>query len=75
DTPGSLYTMLGEFARRGINMQKIESRPSRKILGEYIFFIDVNGHRQEAALAAAINSMRAKSYYVKMLGSYPRFRL
>ncbi len=74
DTPGSLYTMLGEFARRGINMQKIESRPSRKILGEYIFFIDVNGHRQEAALAAAINSMRAKSYYVKMLGSYPRLR-
>lgn len=75
DTPGSLYTMLGEFASRGINLQKIESRPSRKVLGEYIFFIDVNGHRQDPVLEAAINTVRAKSYYVKMLGSYPCFRL
>lgn len=73
DTPGSLYTMLGEFASRGINLQKIESRPSRKVLGEYIFFIDVNGHRQDPALQEAINTVRAKSYYVKMLGSYPCF--
>lgn len=75
DTPGSLYTMLGEFAGRGINLQKIESRPSRKVLGEYIFFIDVNGHRQDPALAEALSIMRAKSYYIKMLGSYPCSRL
>lgn len=71
DTPGSLYKMLGEFASRGINLQKIESRPSKKVLGEYIFFIDVNGHRQDLALAEAIDTMQAKSYSVKMLGSYP----
>jgi prephenate dehydratase len=75
DTPGSLYAMLGEFASRGINLQKIESRPSRKVLGEYIFFIDVNGHRQDAPVKDAIDTMRAKSYNVKMLGSYPCFRL
>lgn len=75
DTPGSLYTMLGEFAGRCINMQKIESRPFRKVLGEYIFFIDVNGHRQDSQLAEAIAAVHAKSDYVKMLGSYPCYRL
>lgn len=75
DTPGSLYAMLGEFASRGINLQKIESRPSRKVLGEYIFFIDVNGHREDAPLKEAIDTMQTKSYNIKMLGSYPCFRL
>jgi prephenate dehydratase len=74
DTPGSLYAMLGEFAQRGINLQKIESRPSKQVLGEYIFFIDVNGHRLEPSLYEAIGNMQAKSYKVKVLGSYPRWR-
>jgi prephenate dehydratase len=74
DTPGSLYAMLGEFARRGVNLQKIESRPSKQVLGEYIFFIDVNGHRAAPSLQAAIKTMRAKSYQVKVLGSYPRWQ-
>jgi len=74
DKPGSLYAMLGEFARRGVNLQKIESRPSKQVLGEYIFFIDVNGHRFEPCLQEAIRSMQAKSYQVKVLGSYPRWQ-
>lgn len=73
DTPGSLYNMLGEFAKRGVNLQKIESRPSKQVLGEYIFFIDVAGHRSELALQEAIMTMRANSYQVKVLGSYPHW--
>ena len=50
DRPGSLYDFLGEFARRSINMTRIESRPSKKMLGDYWFFIDVEGHADDAVL-------------------------
>jgi prephenate dehydratase len=74
DTPGSLYIMLGEFASRGINLQKIESRPSKQILGEYIFFVDVNGHRSDPVMQKAIKAVRNQSFYIKILGSYPCHR-
>ena len=72
DRPGSLLDILQEFAGRGINLTKIQSRPTRKALGEYYFFIDMEGHIEDETVAAAIESLRGKLREVKLLGSYPR---
>ncbi len=70
--PGSLYRALEEFAVRGINLTKIESRPSKEKAWEYVFIIDFEGHRLEANCADAIKSLSRKVPYIKVLGSYPR---
>ncbi len=72
DRPGALYEFLGEFARRSINMTRIESRPSKKVLGDYWFFIDVEGHEKDKALKEAISAFKDKCTTLKVLGSYPR---
>ena len=72
DRPGALYEFLGEFARRSINMTRIESRPSKKLLGDYWFFIDVEGHQKDPELREAISALKDKSTTLKVLGSYPR---
>lgn len=72
DRPGALYDFLGEFAHRRINMTRIESRPSKKLLGDYWFFIDVEGHRDDALLREAISALKDKCTTLKVLGSYPR---
>jgi prephenate dehydratase len=72
DRPGALYEFLGEFARRSINMTRIESRPSKKVLGDYWFFIDVEGHAAEGVLKEAIAALAHKNTRLKVLGSYPR---
>ncbi|ACA60397.1 prephenate dehydratase [Candidatus Desulforudis audaxviator] len=69
--PGSLYRLLGEFARRGINLTRIESRPAKTRLGEYIFFIDLEGHPGEPEVDEALAGVRARSSFCKILGSYP----
>lgn len=69
--PGSLLEILQEFASRGIDLTKIESRPTKKVLGEYYFFIDVKGHVDEPEVAAAIGSLVGKLRELKLLGSYP----
>lgn len=71
DRPGGLYEILGEFAGRGINLTRIESRPSRKMLGDYVFFIDLEGHRSEKRIAEALTNVRKKASFFKLLGSYP----
>ena len=71
DAPGMLYTVLGEFARRGINMTKIESRPTRATLGRYIFLLDAEGHREEGKMKEALQAVRAQVSMYKVLGSYP----
>lgn len=71
DRPGGLYEILGEFASRAINMTRIESRPSRKMLGDYVFFIDLAGHREDPKVAQALAAVRRKASFFKMLGSYP----
>jgi prephenate dehydratase len=76
DRPGGLYDVLGEFAKRNINLTKIESRPSKKKLGNYIFFIDFEGHREDSEVGnilntIKINTMKTKISYIKLLGSYP----
>lgn len=69
--PGSLLEILQEFASRGIDLTKIESRPTKKVLGEYYFFIDVKGHVDDPEVAAAIGSLVGKLRELKLLGSYP----
>lgn len=73
DRPGALYGALGEFADRGINLTKIESRPARRSIGYYIFFVDCEGHREDDLLAEAIDAVKLRSTYFKVLGSYPRW--
>ena len=71
DYPGLLHELLGHFAGNGINLSKIESRPSKGRLGDYIFFIDVLGHQQDDRVASALEALRKKAF-LKVLGSYPR---
>ncbi|MFY9113757.1 MAG: prephenate dehydratase [Dethiobacteria bacterium] len=75
DGPGSLYNILGLFAARGINLTRIESRPARKTLGEYLFFIDFEGHRQEKNAGELLDELVARVNFIKMLGSYPSLNL
>lgn len=72
DRPGALYDVLGIFQKNGINLTKIESRPSKKGLGKYLFFIDYMGHRKDAVFEDIINEIDEKTYFLKVLGSYPQ---
>jgi prephenate dehydratase len=74
DRPGLLVGSLQEFSDRGINLSKIESRPSKEKLGTYIFLMDVDGHRSEAVLAEALNAIEERCSFFRVLGSYPRYR-
>ncbi len=74
DRAGTLVGVLEELARANINMTKLESRPSKEVLGQYIFLVDVNGHRLDATLAAVLERVRAKTGLFKVFGSYPRYR-
>ncbi len=69
--PGSLLEILQEFASRGINLTRIESRPTKKVMGEYYFFMDVEGHVAEPRVAEAIGSLAGRLRELKLLGSYP----
>ena len=74
DRPGALLAILHEFSDRGINLTKLESRPTKERLGEYCFFIDIEGHAAEDNVKHALTSLRTKILDVKVLGSYPRAR-
>jgi prephenate dehydratase len=69
--PGALYECLGEFATRGINLTKIESRPRLNRPWQYIFYLDFEGHWQDPQCEAAIMGLLRRSSFVKLLGSYP----
>jgi prephenate dehydratase len=71
DRPGSLLAILQEFAARAINLTKLESRPTKRGLGDYCFFIDIEGHIADELLADALRNLAAKQAEVKFLGSYP----
>lgn len=75
DRVGALFEMLGPFAKHRINLTKIESRPSKKKPWEYIFFIDIHGHREDANVQAALKEIDEQSQWLKILGSYPRGEL
>lgn len=69
--PGSLLAILQEFAARAINLNKLESRPTKQEFGDYCFFIDCDGHIADELLADALRNLAAKQADVKFLGSYP----
>ncbi len=70
--PGSLYSCLGAFAMNDVNLTKLESRPSREKLGDYYFFIDIEGHRKDKEVKKAILKLKEEAKEVKLLGSYPK---
>jgi len=70
--PGALYKALGEFATRGINLTKIESRPTKQKPWEYNFYLDFEGHRTEAECIQALKGLENSSTFIKILGSYPK---
>jgi chorismate mutase/prephenate dehydratase len=71
DEPGALEQTLRPFGSRGINLSKIESRPSRKKAWDYLFFIDFIGHYEDAPVQAALAELEGHCSFVKWLGSYP----
>jgi prephenate dehydratase len=74
DRAGILVETLEELARANINMTKLESRPSKATLGEYIFLVDFNGHRLDPHVADLLERIRAKTGLFKVFGSYPCYR-
>lgn len=73
DRPGALYEILGAFAKRKINLTKIESRPSKKELGDYYFYIDFEGCSSDELIKDALEDIKAKVDTLKVLGSFPAF--
>ncbi len=71
DRPGSLLAILQEFAARAVNLTKLESRPTKRSLGEYCFIIDFEGHVADELVADCLRDLKAKLADVKFLGSYP----
>ena len=71
DYPGALYDVLGEFVQRGINLTKIESRPSKRALGDYMFHIDCEGHIEEEKVKETLRGVESKVAMLKILGAYP----
>ena len=68
---GALYDVLGEFARRFVNLTRIESRPARTELGAYMFFFDLDAHSDADAVRASIDAVAEKSVWLKVLGAFP----
>jgi len=71
DKPGALYDMLSPLKKAGINLSKIESRPSKRKAWEYIFFIDMEGHADSPRVRKALEELKGSCLYLKVLGSYP----
>ena len=72
DRPGSLVGVLLEFSKRGINLNKIESRPTRRSLGRYFFLADIDGHCDDEDVRNALEAIGGMVSMLKVLGSYPR---
>jgi len=73
DRPGGLYNILGIFQKDNINLTKIESRPSKKGLGKYLFFVDFNGHIEDKIIQDILDEIDENTYFLKVLGSYHEF--
>ncbi len=71
NVPGAIVELLTPLARHQVSMTKLESRPSKIGMWEYVFFVDVEGHHQEAAVASALAELRQRASLIKVLGSYP----
>ncbi|KAF0203474.1 MAG: chorismate mutase / prephenate [Gallionellaceae bacterium] len=69
--PGAVHDLLLPLAQNGVSMTKLESRPSRAGLWEYVFYVDIEGHQSDAKVAAALAQLKQIAAFVKVLGSYP----
>lgn len=69
--PGAVHQLLEPLARHGVSMTKLQSRPARNGMWEYMFYIDIEGHQADAPVAAALAELEARASFVKVLGSYP----
>ncbi len=69
--PGAVHDLLVPLAQNGVSMTKLESRPSRAGLWEYVFYVDIEGHQADAKVAAALGQLKKIAAFVKVLGSYP----
>ncbi len=75
NVPGVLHAVLGEFAAENLQLTKIESRPTKGWLGEYVFLLDLEGHRLDPPVARVLDRIREACAILKVFGSYPRFPL
>lgn len=73
DIPGELYKILGIFQKDNVNLTKIESRPSKRGLGKYIFFVDFFGHHSDELIKNILDEVKRNTSFLKVLGSYPKF--
>jgi chorismate mutase/prephenate dehydratase len=69
--PGAVHELLTPLARHSVSMTKLESRPARSGSWEYVFYVDIEGHRDDARVAAALAELAESAAFVKILGSYP----
>ena len=69
--PGAVYALLEPLATHGVSMSRLESRPARTGLWEYLFFVDLEGHQDDPTVAAALAELRQRAPFLKLLGSYP----
>jgi chorismate mutase/prephenate dehydratase len=72
--PGAMFKLLEPLAKHSVSMTRFESRPARVGTWEYYFYIDIEGHRDDPAVAAALSELGKKAAFLKILGSYPRAR-
>ncbi|UNC90702.1 prephenate dehydratase [Candidatus Contubernalis alkaliaceticus] len=72
DGPGALYQVLKEFALRQLNLTRIESRPSKRNFGDYLFFVDLEGHLNEPKIKETLESVGENTVFLRVLGSYPQ---
>ena len=72
ETPGVLLLLLAPLSKHGVNMTRIESRPSRKRKWDYVFFLDLDGHAEDAHVRKALDDMKAQASLFKILGSFPK---
>lgn len=69
--PGAMIDLLEPLSRHGVSMTKLESRPSKQSLWDYVFFVDIEGHQTDANVSAALAELQARASFLKVLGSYP----
>jgi len=67
----ALGSLLAPFSEAGVSMTRLESRPARHTLWEYVFFVDLEGHREDAPVRSALAELGRRAPYLKLLGSYP----
>ena len=69
--PGAMVDLLEPLSRNGVSMTKFESRPSKQGLWDYVFYVDIEGHTDDEKVTDALNEIKAKAAFVKILGVYP----